>query len=582
MNYKNILLHTFADRWVNGGKETRSYSNLLTFNEIERPFLENLDDPASARLENQQERLEKAEEKFYNKIFPNKSIEDFPSFIRELNDKIGGIRPCLEKLSNYDKVNSLYRDILNNIEITTDFTAGGEVPEALKGKTAKQIKEETAFVKAGTEIRISYVINGEKMSWDISGMLDSMIESRKKQTKQEFVSLLEMEEIFLPKIIKKLPQEVGKPDTPFTLSQIIGKMSKHFIHSFSQSFDQEVSEEVLKVYNNQVMQLTGQKSLLGRDIHKGKVKDIIYLYITKGTALNAEVKQDFDKAFNKAWGKVGKSIIANLKLNKKGSITNNNKFTGDMGELSNLIMAYYISPEGMSSIEWTGQNKDEYGKDARADVFLAGMGIQVKNFKKKNMDSSVIIKLHPFQLLNRLSETGMTKTGQEEMAEIMANLSFNKNFREGHYEDYINKFEEVAKNYASAFLNFSFNLTEFEGFQDTVNFWQVGNIIVPSSAILKAYIDSYKKTKNFITTFKFPKPKLDDSAYHESKDGHHPPFADYWGYSGDGGWRVRKDTQDEKIKNLLSDEEATIHTKFKFNKATFGDILSKNAYLFIT
>jgi hypothetical protein len=604
----NIYLHTFAKYWAYDEKAPNRTDYLGWAEKIS-----SIGNPVKTyALEQQIEKLQKKEKEYYRQVLgEGEKVENFEVFMEKLKDKIETVQPCLKRLSNYDVVGSLFRKILNEISIN-GTTAKDLKNEMTLGKNFwanfKQNPIEIKFNRTTinlTDIVDKYLIDwfnnkegiAEITAWEIEQVIlpkvrDEIVAQVKIKGAQRQDSL------FVPRLIsdlkplfvelsKQISNDIYKTaEDAYKDVFLLRKQSQIFSSGSRGKVNKETEKDLINKMG--VKKAAEVKKVLNTSIYERQVREAIFKYFL-GEVTDNEKK--IRVAFMRAWqmnkDKIIKDFAQVAKTNSNKSQGNKyNQLAGTLGELSNVFLHFYLTPK--SSIEWTG-NTFLNGEQMRADVVLNNMGIQVKNFKESTIkDFSVSVKLHPYQLLTRLENAGFPDT--EMMGEIMSNMMFNYDFiADGHADVYIGAFKKIAEAYMGAFLNFDFTDFTHLVFNDTVNFWQVGNMIVPASHILEAYMTAMfgKKEGKPRTpprvSFQFPEPNMYDLGFHTApvgEDGkrHAPPFTKYWGYSGNGTWRRRKASQSGAAKNLLTKSTATIHTSFNFDKL-FMENLAKYAYL---
>ena len=596
---KNIVLHTLAREWAYGENAIKDYENWT--GGIVNPDNEFYKSTIDAQIK----KLKTKERAYYKQVL-GIDIDNFNDFMKAFNEKIDNIKPCLERLSNYNKTGSLYRYILNNIVL-------GE-----NGETAQSKKSNMHLQSVETLRAITITYKGSNNTIKLGEIIIQHIERKKNLVRGTLtddilkeIDVFQLESEILPVVRNELREKYNQlsktTKDKFEVPRLLSSMEnylKYIIRETLKSSIADITEEIVNDEYNQTIALKSQREIFSKR-YKGLLTNEQNQLVKKGgtkdrKALTASVynkkvrtaimeytlaeKTSDEKikiAFLKAWEMNKENILNAFYKTSQRQTGNLGYFTGLLGEFSNAFIYHYLSPSG--AIKWTG---DDYmkGEKMRADLILKNMGIQVKNFKEATLKQfPVAVKLHPYQLLTRLENAGFSDV--ETMGEIMANMMFNYDFiADGRAEKYIKSFEKIAKAYLGAFLNF--DLTDITPlvFNDTVNIWQVGNLLIPASGILEAYKAALNGGEDrFKVVFNLPKPNIDDVEFHlrTNIEGrtYAPPFTKHWSYSGSGQWRKRKPSQSGTVKNLLTKKEATIHTSFNFY-AIFGEGLKKYGYLF--
>lgn len=553
------LLHTYSKWAIN-----RQYPNHLNIG--------NLPD-TNTNLKRQISILKEKENQFYSMLLGEK-VKDFNDFLNKIKDKTISIQPCLERLSSYNKKNGLKRYVLNNIEISSDLSNGPKnitQTERLKGKTAQEIKSsivlDTQVLLTNGTMKIKFFQRGDggksrQKTKDVKSAIASAISAAQKELKKELLTLADFEEEVIPRAVEPLRNELGK-EYNVSVPQLLGSFKNFLIADIINYTGND--KELANAIFDQTVQLQSQNSFFTAKKNikrKDKVKEVLYQYLSKGISH----QQDFSEAFNKAWGCYGEDIVNSLYVNGDAN------FVGTLGELGGLILLYYLHPTSTKT-KWTGPSINDYGEQMRADiVFEEIMGIQVKNYKENTVKNfPVSVRLHPKELMDRLVEGGLSNKGA--MEEMLVNMAFNKDIAE-HYED---QFKEILQYYMGSVLNFSLD-TRGENFQDTSNIWLVGNMIIPASAILQAFLDTYKQIDHFKIDLSFPSDRQDDKGFHRIENRDTPPlYKKYWAGSY-GNWTPIKDTQEEEYNNLLNSRNTSIITKFNFYRI-FQDNLKNFTFI---
>jgi hypothetical protein len=599
---KNIVLHTLAREWAYGENAIKDYED----------WTGGIVNPSKnfyrKKIGVQITKLKRKEREYYKQVLGADVGENysFNDFMVAFNKEIKDIKPCLERLSNYNKTGSLYRHILNNIVLG----GNGETAQSKKSKMRLQNVEQLRA------ITITY--KGNNKAIKLGEIIIQHIERKKNLEKGTLtddilneIDVFQLESEILPMVRNELRKDYSQlsktTKDKFEVPRLLSSMEsylKGIIRKTLEDSITDLTEEIVNNEYNQTIALKSQRGIFSKrykglltneqsQMVKGRTKDRqaltasvynekVRTAIMEYTLADKRSNEKIRIAFLKAWEMNKENILDTFYKTSQKQTGNLGHFTGLLGEFSNAFLYHYLSPSG--AIKWTG---DDYmkGEKMRADLILRNMGIQVKNFKETTLKQfPVAIKLHPYQLLTRLENAGFSDV--ETMGEIMANMMFNYDFiADGRGKKYIESFKKIAKVYMGAFLNF--DLTDITPlvFNDTVNIWQVGNLLIPASGILQAYKDAYlKEGKNHFTiNFNLPEPNITDNEFHlrTNIEGrtYAPPFTKYWSYSGNGQWRKRKPSQSGKVKNLLTKKEATIHTSFNFD-TVFGESLKKYGFLF--
>ena len=603
---KNIYLHTFAEYWAYGDAPNRTdYLGWATnISSIEV-------NSSSLVLKQQIEKLQKKEKEYYRQVL-GEDVKSFGVFMTKLKKKIDTVQPCLKRLSNYDVVGSLFRKILNEISINGTTAKDLKNEMTLRKDFWDNFKQNPIEIKFNrTTINLTDIVDKYLIDWfnnrgDVVEITAWEIEQViLPKVRDEIVAQVKIkgaqrqESLFVPRLIsdlkplfvelsKQISNDIYKTaEDAYKDIFLLRKQSQIFSSGPRGKVSKETEKDLISKMG--VKKAAELKKILNTSIYERQVREAIFKYfLGEVTDNDKKIRVAFMRAWQMNKDKIIKDFAQVAKTNSNKSQGNKyNQLAGTLGELSNVFLHFYLTPK--SSIEWTG-NAFLNGEPMRADVVLNNMGIQVKNFKESTIKNfSVSVKLHPYQLLTRLENAGFRDT--EMMGEIMSNMMFNYDFvKDGRADVYIGAFKKIAEAYMGAFLNFDFTDFTHLVFNDTVNFWQVGNMIVPASHILKAYMAAMPKAgKNEENprvppkvSFQFPEPNMNDYGFHTApvgEDGkrHAPPFTKYWGYSGNGTWRRRKANQSGVAKNLLTKSTATIHTSFNFDKLFMED-LAKHAY----
>ena len=396
---------------------------------------------------------------------------------------------------------------------------------------------------------------------DVKSAITSAILTAQKELKKELLTLADFEEEVIPRAVEPLRNELGK-EYNVSVPQLLGSFKNFLIADIINYTGND--KDLANAIFDQTVQLQSQNSFFTAKKNikrKDKVKEVLYQYLSKGISH----QQDFFEAFDKAWERHGERIVNSLYVNGDAN------FVGALGELGGLILLYYLRPNSTKT-KWTGSSINDYGEQMRADiVFEEIMGIQVKNYKESTLKKfPVSVRLHPKELLDRLVEGGLNNKGA--MEEMLVNMAFNKDIEE-HYEK---QFKEILQYYMGSVLNFSLDLTG--DFQDTSNIWLVGNMIIPASAILQAFLDTYEEIEHFKITLSFPSNRQDDKGFHRIENKDTPPlYKKYWAGSY-GNWTPIVDTQAEEYNNLLNSRNTSIITKFNFYRI-FQDNLKNFTFI---
>ena len=244
----------------------------------------------------------------------------------------------------------------------------------------------------------------------------------------------------------------------------------------------------------------------GKDVRKEEenaLNDEFYLFLTKKMGkCSPEMKSTFDMV----WVKYYDSIKHSIK--KGGSL-----FVGGLGELSGVILLYYIAEKTGNktfaqkySDIWSAQGSTKLSEFNRADVTLENvMGIQIKNFQEssitgivdgKKIRETAKVNLHPYQILDRMIANGEIRGNRiMQYSTAFANMSFNKD----SFDMFQTKMEIALQPFLTSLANF--NLDKVNMVEDTANIWLIGgSFLIPGSEILRVLIEKLREYRQSTET----------------------------------------------------------------------------------
>lgn len=528
-------------------------------------------------LESQITTLKEQEIAFYKTL--GSSAKTFNEFLEEIRNKVADVKDCFDRLSSYNKQEGLFQYLLNNVSLNYDLSPTPKNKKEISLlKSEKYItSEKDTAEQLKTDIVIdvkSFIENDEKFSITFyssknkGGKKNSkpreIFEYIKKLTKDiQTLSIKEFENTIAPKLVTILTEELGK-DFLISVPQLMGSLKKAFVQEIMRQ-DKTLTQEVANALYNQSVELTTQRSFFTTQKNivtqeqKEKVKKILLSYLIRGV----ENPQDFIIAFNKAWDKNNQENDSK-QLIESIFMPGTSNFTGAMGELGGLILLYYLRPDGAPEIIWSGAKINDYNEQMRADILFGTMGIQVKNYKEKTVQSSnVTVKLHPKELLERLVDGGFTKNQETGMADLLVNMAFNKDTEQIYEKGVI----DILQHYLGSTLNFNLGNKE----RDASNLWLVGgNLIIPGSSILEAFKEKINQDKTLKIQIMYPAKRKGDNQFasnNSEKGKNSPVFTEYWRrYSS--GWSPYNGEDAEgnetTYNNLLSSNAISIQASFNF------------------
>lgn len=560
--YSN-LLHTKSDYAEKG-----DYVNIINKEKKLKKIKE---------LEKQIAILKDQEIAFYKTL--GSSAKTFNEFLEEIRNKVADVKDCFDRLSSYNKQEGLFQYLLNNVSLNYDLS-----PTPMNKKEISLLKEEkyiTPEKDTATQLKTDLVIdvksfieNNEKFSITFyasknkGGRKNSRTKKITNYIKEltkdiQTLSIKEFENIIAPKLAAILTEEIGK-DFLISVPQIMGSLKKAFVQEMIKQ-NKLLTQEVANALYDQSVGLTTQRNFftaqknIATKAQKEKVKEILLNYLIRGV----ENPQDFVIAFNKAWDRNNQEN-GSKQLIESIFMPGTSNFTGAMGELGGLILLYYLRPDGAPDIVWSGANINDYNEQMRADILFGTMGIQVKNYKEKTIQSSnVTIKLHPKELLERLVDGGFTKKQESGMMDLLVNMAFNKDTEQVYEKGVI----DILQHYLGATLNFNLDNEE----RDASNLWLVGgNLIIPGSSILEAFKEKINQDKTLKIQIMYPAKRKGDIQFANSnseKGKNSPVFTEYWRrYSS--GWTPYNgedaEGNEKTYNNLLSSNAISIQTSFNF------------------
>lgn len=592
--YSN-LLHTKSDY-----AKKAEYGNMLSKGMKEQQNTSKIDEQINI--------LQKQEIDFYQSILGEPGIENIEQFLKIVRIRTSTVKKCFDRLSSYAKQEGLFEYILKHISLNEDLSFSEKNKEDIdKLKQSGILNEQTSTASQLTEQfsidldlflsqtdNLTIVFNakgkgGKKKTQTVH--IDRLLQDFKG--KSEKVSLKKFDSEIAPLLEERLKKGFTnqKGDKIFeglsegiysSVPQIIGSLRKAFISTLAIQ-EELLDNRTIEALIDQATGLKSQRSVLTKKSmsstleNQEKVRKILLNYLTQGV----EDSADFIKAFNKAWNKEDREGIINA-IYKKGT-TN---FIGIMGEIGGLTLLHYLNKNADATIKWTGAINNIYGEQSRADIMYNAMGIQVKNYKKKSVQSTeVTTKLHPKELLERLSASNIWSEQKIAVEDLLSNMAFNEDIEkiQGYKEGLI----QILQYYLGSTLNF--NVTSEE--KDASNLWLVGgNMVIPGSAILRAFKGKIQEGKNAKIKITFSEKRLSDIDYSEKTSGINltaPLFTDYWRSYGKGenAWKPynKGDTAGNEAtrKNLLSSDKISIHTSFRFSELFNGTENLENNFAFL-